>query len=172
MKIMGIDASTSCTGYSVFEDGELVAYGAIYPDHKTGIKWRGKLIEIGAKFKDLLKEHQPDKIYMEDIPIMAGKQMQTLIILGAVQGYFLGFIQANHIPVSFIQPTTWRSKVGTYDGTRAGMKRVVQKEKAVKKANELFGLNLTWLSENSSKNQDDIAEAILIAYSQLFDKGE
>ena len=54
MKVMGIDASTSCTGYSVFEDGKLVAYGAIYPDHKTGIKWRGKLIEIGAKFKDLL----------------------------------------------------------------------------------------------------------------------
>ena len=47
------------------------------------------------------------------------------------------------------------------------MKRVVQKEKAVKKANELFGLDLVWVSENSSKNQDDIAEAILIAYSQI-----
>ena len=167
MKIMGIDASTSCTGYSIFENGELVAYGAIYPDHKTGIKWREKLIEIGAKFNDLLEEHQPDKIYMEDMPIMAGKQMQTLLILGAVQGYFLGFIHAHNIPVCFIQPATWRSKVGTYDGTRAGMKRVVQKEKAVKKVNDIFDLDLIWASENSTKNQDDIAEAILLAYSQI-----
>lgn len=171
MKIMGIDASTSCTGYSVFEDGELVAYGAIYPDHKTGIKWRGKLIEIGAKFKDLLKEHQPDKIYMEDVPLI-NKQMETLVILGAVQGYFLGFIQAFDIPVEFLQASTWRRKVGTYDGTREGMKRDRQKEKAIEIANNIFDLELRWVSPKSTKNQDDIAEAILIAYSQLFDKGE
>ena len=34
-------------------------------------------------------------------------------------------------------------------------------------ANEIFGLNLLYVSKNSKKNQDDIAEAILIGYTYL-----
>ena len=64
-------------------------------------------------------------------------------------------------------PSEWRSKVGLYDGTKRGMKRDVLKQRAIEKANELFHLDLTWVSPRSKKNQDDIAESILIAYSQI-----
>lgn len=43
--------------------------------------------------------------------------------------------------------------------------RATLKERAVNMANELFALNLQYISKYSTKNDDDIAEAILIGYS-------
>ena len=43
------------------------------------------------------------------------------------------------------------------------------KKAAVDKANNLFNLQLSWVKPKSKKNDDDIAEAILIAYSQIKD---
>ena len=43
------------------------------------------------------------------------------------------------------------------------------KKRAVEFANELFSLNLAYVSKGSKKNEDDIAEAILIGY--YFTKG-
>ena len=43
----------------------------------------------------------------------------------------------------------------------------ILKQKAVQTVNEEFGLNLKWVSPKSKLNEDDIAEAILIAYSQI-----
>ena len=45
--------------------------------------------------------------------------------------------------------------------------RISLKERAVKMANDLFGLNLQYISKYSKKNQDDIAEAILVGYAYL-----
>ena len=45
--------------------------------------------------------------------------------------------------------------------------RLALKERAVKMANQLFGLDLQYISKYSKKNQDDIAEAILIGYAHL-----
>ncbi len=41
------------------------------------------------------------------------------------------------------------------------------KERAIKMANEIFGLNLVFINKTSKKNQDDIAEAILVGYAYL-----
>ena len=54
-----------------------------------------------------------------------------------------------------------------YDGTKEGRKKEILKEKAVNKANELFGLDLQWIGPKSKRNDDDIAESILICYSQI-----
>ena len=54
-----------------------------------------------------------------------------------------------------------------FDGTRDGMHRDVLKEKAILMANDIFGLNLLWNGAKSKKTEDDEAEAILIAYSQI-----
>ena len=166
MKIMGIDASTTCTGYSIFEDGKLIDYGYIRP---KGQHWRERLIQIGEQLKEILKQSMPDKIYMEDVPLM-GTQKQTFVILGAVQGFILGIATSMNIEISFLLPSQWRSLMGLYDGSRQGTKKEMMKEKAVKMANKIFQLDLVWAGGKSVKNQDDIAESILIAYSQIKQK--
>lgn len=161
---MGIDASTTCTGVSIFSDNKLVYYGAIKPQ---GDNWRERLMNEGPELKAVMKKYRPDKIYMEDVPKETHGGSNTLMILGAVQGYILGVASSLSIPIEFIAPTSWRSKAGMFDGTKEGKKREVLKKKAIEMANEKFGLELKWVSPSSKFNEDDIAESVLICATML-----
>lgn len=164
MRYMGIDASSTCTGIAVFEDDKLIYHGAVKPS--KGLHWRERLEEEGKEIEAIIKQYKPSCIYIEDVPLM-GKQMQTLVLLGAVQGYILSIATHYNVPVHFLLPSQWRSDIGLFDGSKMGTKRDAMKEKAVLTANEKFGLNLRWVKPKSRLNDDDIAESILIAYSQI-----
>ena len=164
MKVMGIDASTTSTGVSIFDETNLIFYTTIKP---TGEDWRDRLFHQGPVLKEIVEEYKPDIVYMEDVPLKKVGGLQTLVILGGVQGFFYGIIASHNIPVKFLAPTQWRSKLQMFNGTEEGKKREVLKKKAVMMANEIFGLNLVWNGPTSKKTEDDVAEAILIAYSQI-----
>lgn len=163
MILLGLDASSSSTGWAVFDKKGLAAYGVIKPQ---GEDWRDRLVHQGSNLKNIIEKYHPDKIIMEDVPLKNGNS-KVLVILGAVQGFIYGIAASYGIPVQFILPSEWRSPLGLYDGTREGTKRKELKRKSIEKANELFGLNLVWVSPSSSKNMDDIADAVLLCYSQL-----
>lgn len=163
MIIMGLDASTTATGWSIFDDRGLAAYGIIRPD---GEDWRDRVVHQSAKLNEIINTYHPQKIIMEDVPLKQGNS-KALVMLGAVQGFIYGIASSYSIPVQFLFPSEWRSPLGLYDGTREGTKRKELKKRAIEKVNELFGLNLMWVSPSSKKNEDDIAEAVLIAYSQI-----
>lgn len=146
----------------------MIHYQAIKPSRD--LTWRERLIQEGLEIESVIKEYCPSSIYMEDVPLM-GKQMQTLVLLGAVQGYILSIATHYNVPVYFLLPSQWRSDMGLFDGTKMGTKKDAMKEKAVLTANEKFGLNLRWVKPKSKLNEDDIAESILIAYSQIKKKG-
>lgn len=164
MRYMGIDASSTCTGMAIFEDDNLIYYGASKPP--KDLNWRERIAVEGKEIEAIMKKYRPDRIYMEDVPLF-GKQMQTLVLLGAVQGYILSIATHYRIPIHFLLPSQWRSDMGLFDGTKMGTKKDAMKEKAVATANEKFGLNLKWIKPKSKLNDDDIAESILIAYSQI-----
>ena len=103
---------------------------------------------------------------MEDVPLKS-KFPKVLVQLGAVQGFIYGVTASVHVPVVFLGPSEWRSPMGLFDGTREGTKRDELKKKSIEKANKLFGLDLLWVSPKSTKNEDDIADSILVAYSQI-----
>lgn len=163
MILLGLDASSSSTGWAVFDNKGLAAYGIIKPN---GEDWRDRLVHQGSKLKEIMEKYHPDKIVMEDVPLKNGNS-KVLVILGAVQGFIYGIAASYGIPVHFVLPSEWRSPLGLYDGTREGTKRKELKRKSIEKANELFGLNLVWVSPSSSKNMDDISDAILLCYSQI-----
>ena len=164
MKYMGIDASSTCTGVAIFEDDKLIYHGAIKPP--KDLNWRDRITVEGKGIENIIKQYHPSCIYMEDVPLM-GKQMSTLVLLGAVQGYILSIAHHYNVPIHFLLPSQWRSDMGLFDGTKMGTKKDAMKEKAVLTANEKFGLNLRWVKPKSKLNEDDIAESILIAYSQI-----
>lgn len=160
--IISLDASTSCTGWAVFENERLIAYGKIKPHGDT---WRDRLMDETMELAALFREYVPDVVVAEDVPLKDGKQ--TIVKLGAVHGMILSLCAGFKLEPVFVLPSTWRHKLGMFDGTRAGMKRDAMKEKAVHMANELFGLDLQWVSPTSTKNDDDTAEAVLIGYSHV-----
>ena len=164
MRIMGVDASTTSTGLAIFEDDKLIYHTTIKPN---GENWRDRLFHQGPIVKEVVERYSPEAVYMEDVPLKRAGGLQTLVILGGVQGFFYGIFASHNIPVYFLPPTRWRSRLEMYDGTKEGMKREILKEKAVNMCNTIFGLSLAWHGPKSKKSEDDVAEAILLAYSQI-----
>ena len=164
MIVMGIDGSTTSSGWAIFEsDGcKRLASGRIQFNDKD---WRDRIFKEWKVFDKIIQKYHPDKIYIEDVPMKDGKS--TILKLGAVQGMAICLASQYNIDIHFLLPSEWRSELGLYDGTRQGTHREVLKKKAVETANELFNLNLAWVKEKSKKNEDDEAEAILIVYSQI-----
>lgn len=162
MIICGLDCSTSCTGWAIFDNNELRAYGAIKP---KGDDWRDRVMDLTMQLSDIFHKYRPEIVYAEDVPMKKGSL--TIEKLGAVQGVVLALCAGYKIHPCFLLPSKWRGDLNLFDGTRNGLQRDVLKKKAIEMANEEFGLNLTWVAPSSKKNDDDIAESILIAYSQI-----
>ena len=165
MVIMGIDGSTTSSGWSIFEteNCKRLDSGRIKLNEK--IDWRERLQIQSKELKIIIEKYNPSKIYMEDVPLKDGKS--TVLKLGTVQGMVLCLASLYNIEIQFLLPSKWRSRLNLYDGTREGTHREILKKKAVETANKLFGLELLWVKEKSKKNEDDEAEALLIAYSQI-----
>lgn len=164
MIIMGIDGSTSSSGWAIFEgeDCKRIDSGRIQP---KGEDWREKIQQEWFIFSQIFEKYRPQKVYMEDVPMKDGKP--TILKLGAVQGMAICLAAQYGAEIQFLLPSEWRSGLNLYDGTRQGTHREVLKKRAVEAANKLFGLDLLWVKEKSKKNEDDEAEALLIAYSQI-----
>ena len=164
MVVLGIDGSTSSSGWAVFESEgcKRIDSGRIQP---KGENWRDRIEQEWIEFSQILEKYHPQKIYAEDVPLKDGKP--TILKLGSVQGMMICLAAQYGVEIKFLPPDEWRSGMNLYDGTRQGTHRDVLKKKAVETANKLFGLDLKWVKEKSKKNEDDEAEAILIAYSQI-----
>lgn len=164
MIIMGIDGSTSSSGWAIFESEECkrIDSGRLQP---KGTDWRNRIEQEWILFSQIFEKYHPQKIYIEDVPMKDGKS--TILKLGSVQGMAICLAAQYGAEIKFLLPSEWRSGLNLYDGTREGTHRDVLKRKAVETANKLFNLNLKWVKEKSKKNEDDEAEALLIAYSQI-----
>ena len=149
MIVMGIDGSTTSSGWAIFESTSCkrLDSGRVQFNDKD---WRERIFKEWQVFNEIIQKYCPDIIYMEDVPLM-GTQKQTFVILGAVQGFILGIATSMNIEISFLLPSQWRSLMGLYDGSRQGTKKEMMKEKAVKMANKIFQLDLVWAEEKVSK---------------------
>ena len=149
MKIIGIDASTNCTGIAIFQDGEYVAHTLI-DLHK--IKDPDKripkmMIEIGL----YIKKHGADKIIMEKS--MMKNNIDTVQKLSNIAGAVIFYAATKNIEFQFVYPSEWRKKIGLSQSSQ--IKREVLKEEAIQAVKQEYDMDLT----------DDECEAILIARS-------
>ena len=64
MTTLALDASSTCTGWSVFEDGKYVKSG--YIDLKKDKNSEHRLYEMASKITDLISYFKPHKIILED----------------------------------------------------------------------------------------------------------
>ena len=69
MRIISLDASTSCTGYAVFDGDNLIAHGKIKPH---GDDWRDRIMDETMALADLFRQYKPNVIICEDVPKKPG----------------------------------------------------------------------------------------------------
>lgn len=166
MVTMGIDASTNKTGWSIFKDNKLIDYGVIEPTNPKD-EWKNRIRTIMPQLANIIDKYNPNIAYVEDVPLMLNGGRKTLVILGAVQGSIIGLFSSRYIPVEFIPVSTWRSALNLFTGKKEDTKREHMKQSSIEYANKIFEINLKWVSPNSKKNEDDIADAINVCWSQI-----
>lgn len=150
IKILGIDASTKCSGYCVMNEyGSLIFYSSFDFKSEKDIQER---IDLQIKeFINLFKKEKPDICYIENTwnknNIETTKALTNII--GAIRclciKYKCGF--------NLVLPSTWRSVIGIDGGKN--IKRDEFKKRAIKWVNKKYSIDVS----------DDEAEAICIAYA-------
>lgn len=145
MKTLALDASSTCTGWSVFEDGKYIASGFI--NLKKDKNSEHRLYEMAKEITDLISYFKPHKIILEDT--YSSPNISTLKTLANLAGAIKFYCYLHEIPVEMIMPSAWRKYLKIQE---KGAKRNELKNKALNLVNEQLGLLL----------EEDQAESVCI----------
>lgn len=156
--LIGLDTSTSSTGFSIFENGELLSYFTIENQNKK-LTGEQKFDEMIRRVFEKLNKHSPDIVVCEltSMTRNAVTQRTLTLLLGAIKGWCI----SNNVHCHFFRASEWRKLVKEKD-EKLPRKRVELKQWSIDKIRLLFDIEV--------KN-DDISDAILIgqAYINMID---
>lgn len=144
-KLLSLDTSSSCSGWSIFLNGEY---------SKSGVFNLKKIKSSDERFKEMctillytLNTEQPDIVGIEMTVVTRNAAVQRLLtmILGVVYGWCV----IHNVEFIMLRPTEWRALISS---EKKGRKRDELKKWSMDKVKTLFGKDVS----------DDEADAILI----------
>lgn len=147
--MMSIDPSSTCTGYAIWDNGELKKYN--YIDLKKNKDSERRMFEMCTDILFLLNKYQPEMIYIE---IPDGHSIKAHQMLGKILGVVYGWTIQNKCYYEEFKPVQWRSLIG------------IQQYR--KQRDELKQLDIEYVKKNYNVVvPDDIADAICIGAGAL-----
>ena len=143
-RVIGLDAATGTTGYSVYDDKKLTSYGTFTTDATKDATAR--INELQIWLDQAIYTWKPDAVCVENIQLEKNvKMFQTLANL---QGVICDYLYENDIEYILVYSTEWR--------TYLGLNRKDDRENAKKKAQDYVQMTC-----NLKCTQDE-ADAICI----------
>lgn len=175
MVIMGLDLATLSSGCSVLDKrGKLIYNDIIMPDAKLDIMDR--MVYIQREIKKHILKYKVDIVALEDVVISNSRNIETSHNLLFLVGMILGLCNELEIKFVLYYPSKWRRLAGVYSEkmTAEQRKREFQKKRGVELANQIFNLDLKWISDYQDKkiHDSDKAESALIALAVLKELNE
>ena len=189
--VLGLDMSSQKSGYALFVNNKLCDYGLWQIDGKVEHDWRTRIAYMADCVAQYCVDNNVQHIYVEDVPPTIDNA-QTVKILSALQGMLIACATLHHIKIDFVPVKTWKTKIGInlvaskenndckkrikekfgkqankHLTTIKGWTKAWEKKLSVDYVNHCFGLDLVYKSPSSKFNQDDIADSINIAWSQI-----
>ena len=152
-RILALDAATSITGYSIYDDKVLVGFGTF----KTNSNYEAteRINQVKNWLKAAIHTWEPDFIGLENIQLQkygtkaTDVQVKTFQTLANLQGVLLDIIFEAQIEHQLAYPSEWRSYCGINDGDTH---RDAKKKAAQAKAKIWYNMDCT----------EDEADAICI----------
>lgn len=155
MKLVAIDSSTTCSGWSIYIDGKYVDSGVI--DYKKADK-EARLYNM---IRSLLSkfEHGVFKntlLVICETPVMVTGNAETQRLLSTLLGAIMGYCIEHDIEFQEMRPSEWRKYIKSKNGT-VPRKRKELKEWSKNKVKEMFDKEVS----------DDESDAILLGYAYI-----
>lgn len=159
MRIVSLDQSTRCSGYSVFDNGEYIASGVIDMS-KSKLNTDERSFEMAKELWKIIKKYKPEHLILEDT--QKQNNVKTVIVLARLQGMVIGYAEAHKVHTHILLPSQWRAALSFTQGPK--VKREELKQQSLNYVKENFGLELI----------EDEAEAVAIgsAAHKIFDFSE
>ncbi|MFR3182212.1 MAG: crossover junction endodeoxyribonuclease RuvC [Clostridia bacterium] len=152
--LIAFDESTTCTGYAVFKDEELIDYGAITQKSKNVIE---RVSEIAYAVEDLINRYEPNDIAIENVQITmsapTAKSLMGLQLLIEILCY------RKQIHCETIRTAHWRKVLGLSNSPK--IKRAEKKKETIDYVENKYGIKI---------DKDDISDAIAIGTAYLLEK--
>ena len=125
-RVIGLDQATHITGYSIFDNGELVHAGTFQTTAEEEIT---RDLEVRNWLIQLIQNWKPDIIGMEDIQLQQHNNsmgVTTYRTLARLQGILMAACAEQKIDYIICPPGTWRANCGVKGRTRSDKKRSMQ----------------------------------------------
>lgn len=150
MIVAGIDGSTTKSGITIMQDGEIQAYTLIdlSKEKKDPIK---RILHMQLEICKFLDQYQVDAVHMEKA--FTKTNIDTTIKLANLAGGIMMYCAQNDIEFNHPLPSEWRKKIGVQQSNK--IKRDVLKAEAIAAVKREYNLDVN----------DDIAESCLLARS-------
>lgn len=153
-RILALDQATRISGWSVYDDEELIAYGAYQLE--DGLEEK-RINEAKNWLLNMITIWQPDFIELEGIQYQQNQGVTTFQTLARLQGVLINLCYELEIEHDIVNTNTWRNHCGVKGRTRADKKQSMKRL-----AKEWYDVSIS----------DDEADAIGIGkYACHFHKG-
>ena len=144
LRLLCLDASTECTGISIYEGSKLIYADKISTDTTSG-KFR-KIRIMCDRIEQVIDEYKINHILLEDIYM--GKSVSSFLALANLQGALADLFKRKNVNFTLIYASEWKGYFSILT------KREIGKIKSIQLCQEITGRIF----------QEDIAESILIGY--------
>lgn len=138
-RILALDAATETTGYSIYDDKKLVAYGTFTVDYTNDATARINQVKHWLDWVcDICK---PNAIGIEGIQYQQQRGVKTFQTLANLQGVLLDYCyeHKDQYKYDLVSSSTWRSNLGINNADQ----RENAKQKAQNYVKLMFGLTAT-----------------------------
>lgn len=137
-RILGLDAATNTSGYSVYDNGKLVSWG-VYKTNGS-LKATARINEFKKWLTDVIKEWEPDFVGIEHIQLQSfksnysyGQQVELYRVLANLQGVIMDALFELNKPCDLVRASEWRSYFGLNSGNQSRESKKKQAQEKVRK---------------------------------------
>lgn len=145
VRVLALDAATNITGYSIFDNRDLISYGTF----KTkGDNSEIRIHEVKEWLRAVIVEWEPDFVGIENIQLQSfgnnQYQVETYRILANLQGVLIDTLLESSVDHDLVSVNTWRNYCNVGQGTG--------RENKKKQAQEKVKL---WYNQNCTQDEAD-----------------
>ena len=154
--LIALDESTTCTGYAVFEDNELIEHGIFSFKSKDVLERVSLIME---EIEELINVYKPNNMVIEDVQITMNAATAKSLL--GLQFMIEVYAHRNNIPCETYRTTKWRKILGLSNSR--SLDRKAKKQETIDYVKEKYGIDVL---------KDDESDAIAIGTAYLLEGEE
>lgn len=152
--LISLDESTTCTGYAVFDDSELIEHGIFSFKSKDVLKRVSLIME---EIENLINIYKPNNMVIEDVQITMNAATAKSLL--GLQFMIEVYAYRNNIHCETYRTTKWRKILGLSNSR--SLDRKAKKQETIDYVKDKYGIEVL---------KDDESDAIAIGTAYLLEK--